>query len=142
MTNLHDVLISVRDADALSLMLGDRPRRHSMEGEAVFALATTLGVARLVAANEMPVDVVKMGSTVVYVDRANGKRQTVTVVYPAQADAGSGRVSVLSPIGRALIGRRAGSDADVLLPAGHRISLRIEDVTRRRMKDAEALALA
>lgn len=141
MTEPRDVLISTRDANALSLMLGDWPRRHPIEEEAALALVATLGAARIVEADRLPAGVVHMGSTVTYADRAGGKRQTVTVVYPAQADAGAGRVSVLSPIGRALIGRRIGSDTDVLLPTGRRFSVRIEGVTRRRLKDAEALAL-
>jgi len=142
MAEPRDVLLSARDADALSLMLGDWPRLHPMEAEAALALASTLGAARIVAADRMPAEVVHMGSTVTYLDHASGRRHTVTVVYPAQADAGMGRVSVLSPIGRALLGRGAGSEADALLPTGRRFSARIEEVTRRRSKDAEALALA
>lgn len=142
MTEPREVLLSARDADALSLMLGDWPRLHPMEAEAALALASMLGAARVVAADRMPADVVQMGSTVSYFDHASGRRYTVTVVYPAQADAELGRVSVLSPIGRALLGRRTGSEADVLLPTGRHFSARIEGVTRRRSKNAEALALA
>lgn len=146
MTNLRTVVISARDANALSLMLGDWPWRHPVEREPALALAATLGDARIVEPDRLPAGVVHMESTVTYVDCSNDKRQTVTVVYPAQADAGAGRISVLSPIGCALIGRREGSDTEVLLPTGRRFSVRIEevieDVTRMTMDDTDALAFA
>lgn len=138
MPELRDVHICERDARALCAMLVDR--RHPTETESVIALANTLNAARVVRAEELPEDVVKMGSTVTYLDGSNGRRRTVTIVHPAQADAGSGRVSVLSPIGRALLGRRAGSSTDVRSPTGRRVSFRIENVIRRGMKNAEALA--
>jgi regulator of nucleoside diphosphate kinase len=48
-----------------------------------------------------------MGSSVTYVTNA-GQEQTVTLVYPADADIEAGRVSVMTPIGTALIGLKAG----------------------------------
>lgn len=139
MPELRDVFVSARDAQALCAMLVDR--RHPTELESVIALAHALDAARVVPAGELPLGVVKMGSTVTYVDGSNGKRQTVTVVHPAQADPAAGRVSVLSPIGRALLGRRASSSTDVRPLTWRRFSVRIENVMRRRMKNAEALAL-
>jgi regulator of nucleoside diphosphate kinase len=51
----------------------------------------------------------------------------VTLVEPAAADAAAGRISVLSPIGLALIGRRRGAVSDALLPNGRRLTLRVLD---------------
>jgi len=139
MPELRDLHVCERDARALCAMLVNR--RHATEMESAIALASMLDAARIVRPEELPESVVKMGSIVTYVDGSNGKRRTVTVVRPAQANAGSGRVSVLSPIGRALLGRQAGSSTDVRSPSGRRFSIRIENVMRRRMKNAEALAL-
>lgn len=138
MPELRDVHVCERDARALCAMLVNR--RHPTEMESVIALASMLDAARVVPAGELPERVVKMGSIVTYVDDSNGKRRTVAVVHPAQADMGSGRVSVLSPIGRALLGRRAGSRTDVRSSTGRRVSFRIEKVMRRGMKNAETLA--
>ena len=137
----YEILISARDAEALSLMVGDWPRRHHLEEEAADALVNTLVGARIVAANLLPDDVVAMGSTVTYVGSPDGLRQTVTVVFPAQADAGAGRVSVLSPIGRALLGRSIDSVIDIALPTGRHYAVRIVDVVREEVRDEEALAL-
>jgi transcription elongation GreA/GreB family factor len=51
-------------------------------------------------------------------------------------------VSVLSPIGRALLGRLVGSVVDVLLPTGRHFAVRIVQASRRSVKDEEALAFA
>ena len=76
--------------------LGDRLMRE-------VARATVLPSA------EMPSDVVSIGSEVRFRDETTGREQTVTVVLPENADIARGRVSVLTPIGAALIGLAAGA---------------------------------
>ena len=63
--------------------------------------------AKIVADEKLPEGVVRMGSSITYVT-SEGKEQTVTLVYPADADIEAGRVSVMTPIGTALIGLKAG----------------------------------
>jgi regulator of nucleoside diphosphate kinase len=53
-----------------------------------------------------------MGSEVVYRDDMTSRVQTVTLVYPSEADIAKGRVSVLTPIGTALIGLAAGKSTN------------------------------
>jgi transcription elongation GreA/GreB family factor len=60
----------------------------------------------------------------------------VILVHPIDADASVGRVSVLSPIGLALLGRTPESLVDVALPGGRFLTARILETVRRR----EALA--
>jgi regulator of nucleoside diphosphate kinase len=57
--------------------------------------------------DDVPGDIVRMGSTVRY-RTDTGQEPTVTLVYPADADITEGRISVLTPIGTALIGLRVG----------------------------------
>jgi transcription elongation factor GreA len=61
--------------------------------------------------------VVVLGSTVVIETDRHGK-ETFTIVGSAEADAAAGKISYTSPIGRALIGRRAGETVRVQVPAG------------------------
>ena len=51
---------------------------------------------------------VNIGSQVSFRDEVTGREQTVSIVLPADADIAAGRVSVLTPIGAALIGLKAG----------------------------------
>lgn len=68
-----------------------------------------IGRARVVAASKMPKNVVSMGSTVTYRDETTGQEKSVTLVYPEEADITRLRVSVLTPIGVALLGLAEGA---------------------------------
>ncbi|WP_240232483.1 nucleoside diphosphate kinase regulator [Devosia lacusdianchii] len=63
--------------------------------------------ARVLDDSEVPSDIVRMGSSVRYRTDA-GVEQQVKLVYPADADIAEGRISVMTPVGTALIGLRAG----------------------------------
>lgn len=63
--------------------------------------------ARVVPVTKLGPTVVRMGSTVTY-RPDNGPERTVTLVYPADADIAQGRISVLTPVGTALIGLDVG----------------------------------
>lgn len=67
-----------------------------------------LDSAELIPASAVRPDLVTMNSTVVCDDGCGGPRQTLTLVYPEAAQAGNGRISVLSPLGLALLGSHIG----------------------------------
>lgn len=67
-----------------------------------------IGRARVLAKGKHPQDIVCMNSEVEFRDDTTGKVQKVTLVYPAQADISQHKVSVLTPVGTALIGLRTG----------------------------------
>jgi regulator of nucleoside diphosphate kinase len=97
--------------------------------EAGAALEDELTRARIVPQTAIPRDVVTMNSTVVYEDLATGTRRTVTVVYPRDASAGEGRISVLAPIGCALLGMSVGHTLTWRLPNNRTTRIRVLDVT-------------
>lgn len=72
-------------------------------------LMTELARARIAGPARLPADVVTIGSTVTYRDETSGRDQTITLVWPEDADIAAGRASVLTPIGVALLGLRAGA---------------------------------
>lgn len=65
--------------------------------------------ATVLPSAEMPADVVNIGSAVRYRDEMTGREQTVSLVLPQDVDIDRGRISVLTPVGAALIGLRAGA---------------------------------
>lgn len=75
-------------------------------------LAEELDRAYVLPKGRHSVDVVCMGCEVDFRDDVTGRVQTVTLVYPNEADISKGRVSVLTPIGTALIGLPAGKSID------------------------------
>ena len=64
-------------------------------------------------------------STVSFREEASGSEHRVTVVYPQEMSVGHRRISVLSPVGRALLGQRVGHVALVTLPDGSTRELRV-----------------
>ena len=67
--------------------------------------------AKIVKANAVPANVVRMGSTLEY-SADDGQRRTVTLVYPGDADIASGKISILTPIGTALLGLAEGQSIE------------------------------
>ena len=72
-------------------------------------LLEELSRARILPAARIPADVVGIGSRVTWRDETTGQEQTATLVWPEEADIDAGRASVLTPIGVALIGLKAGA---------------------------------
>lgn len=85
--------------------------------------------AIVVSLEAVPPGVVTMNSRVRYVDETTGERRRVTIVYPQDADAGAGRISVLAPVGAALLGLSIGQAIEWDFPDGSRRRLRVDDVS-------------
>ena len=68
-----------------------------------------------------------MGNTVVLVAVASGKVQTYKIVGPKESDPTKGKISHVSPIGKAIIGKKQGDTVEVTAPAG-KIQYRIDKV--------------
>jgi regulator of nucleoside diphosphate kinase len=84
--------------------------------------------ASLVSTDEVPANVVTMNSRVLYSDATTGKHRRISVVYPAEADSRAGRISVLAPVGMALLGLRTGDCTECVFHDGSRHRLRLEAV--------------
>jgi regulator of nucleoside diphosphate kinase len=132
MTTYHELLVSTDDAEALAPVVGDRRRGDRLEAEAADALADVLMQARLVPHDRLPADRVAMNSSVAYCEEPHGVPRSVAIVHPGKAEPSEGRISVLSPVGRALLGRRAGSVADISVPGGRGLRIRVLEVRPAR----------
>lgn len=132
MAKYYELILSAADAEVLALMLGERRRQFAYEAAAADALSDLVVEARLVPDHELPADRVAMNSKVTYREEPDGLSRSVVLVHPIEADAAAGRISVLSPVGLALLGRGVGSLVDVDLPGGKRLTVRILDAARNR----------
>lgn len=74
--------------------------------------------AVVVPRDEIPSDIVTMNSRVEFEDETTGDRREITLVYPKQADIDRNKVSVLVPVGTALLGVRIGQSIDWDMPSG------------------------
>jgi regulator of nucleoside diphosphate kinase len=143
MTNFNELLVSARDAEALAPIVGDRRRADRFEADAADALAEVLMDARMVPYDRLPADRVAINSRVTYREVPHGEPRTVVLVHPSDANATEGRISVLSPVGRALLGRKPGAVSSMGTPGGRTAMIlvlaaeRSAEVPSRSMKGAE-----
>lgn len=93
------------------------------------ALEHELDRAVVVSEESVPGDVVTMNSRVLYVDETTGERRFVTIVFPDDTNAGAGKISVLAPVGSALLGLSIGQAIEWSFPDGTTRRLRVEDVS-------------
>ncbi|MGO4702456.1 nucleoside diphosphate kinase regulator [Dyella sp. 2RAB6] len=122
------IVISSRDLDRIEALL-ERMTPAQAQGHA--ALREELERAEVRAPQDMPPDVVTMNSRVTAQDESQGERHgerlELTLVYPAAAG-GAGHVSVLAPVGSALLGLAKGQHIDWPMPDGKRRRLRVVDI--------------
>ena len=93
-------------------------------------LEAELERARVTPLRDVPEDVVVMNSEFEYEDVATGQRRRLQLVYPHEADPDTSRVSILAPLGCALLGLRVGQEIDWHMPGGLR-RIRVLAVTAR-----------
>lgn len=108
--------ITIGDADYRKLVsLAMAGPADADEGDELYG---ELERARVIPQRKLGGDVVRMGSSLTY--RADsGAERSVTLVYPADADISAGKISVLTPIGTALIGLRVGQSITWTARDGH-----------------------
>lgn len=91
--------------------------------DAAAALEDELDRAKIVDSAALPPNIVSMNSIVYLKDCRSGREFELKLVYPR--DAGAGRVSVLAPIGSAVLGLAVGSEIEWPLPDGRRTRIRV-----------------
>lgn len=119
MNAAENIIISVDDAQVLSALL------NGTVEQAAELLTDAFGGAEIVDTNRMPADIVPLNAPVEYIEVESGARRRVTLVPPKEADPGARRISVLSPVGRALLGRAVGTITEAQLPNGLELELEI-----------------
>ncbi|PRQ05233.1 nucleoside diphosphate kinase regulator [Enhygromyxa salina] len=131
------IVITHVDNTRLRRMLS-APRAR--DTDAADALEEELDRANVVEPTALPIDVVSMNSTVRLLECRSGRERELTLVYPR--DAGEeGRVSVLAPMGSALLGLRVGSEIEWPLPNGRTARIRVLDLRHQPEAAGEDLAL-
>ena len=121
------LIVTDTDRFRLERLIHAARARGGQRSEYLDALRGELGRARTVKPTDVPPNVITMNSTVRLRDLDTGERETYTLVYPDDADASAGRISVLAPVGTAVIGHRAGDTIEWRVPAGLR-RLKVEAV--------------
>jgi regulator of nucleoside diphosphate kinase len=121
------IYVTAFDLKRLSGLLGCTQSWGNKDRGCMVKLEEELEWAQVVSPEEIPGDVVTMNSRARIRDLKSNEEMVFTLVFPAEADYERGRLSVLAPIGMALLGYRAGETVEWKVPAGVR-RLKIEQV--------------
>ncbi len=119
--------ITLTAADHENLSVLANAAAHTMP-EVAAELTDELDRAHVLPKGRQPADTVCMGCTVEFCDDMTGPVQPVTLVYPNEADISKGRISVLTPIGAALIGLPVGKSIDWTTRTGDSKRLTVQQV--------------
>jgi regulator of nucleoside diphosphate kinase len=92
-------------------------------------LRAELELAFIAERDEVARDVITMHTRVHVLDLKSSQRRELVLVFPWESDAAAGRISVLAPLGTALLGYREGDEVEWTMPGGLR-QLRIEKVSQ------------
>jgi regulator of nucleoside diphosphate kinase len=120
-----EITVSTADLDRLEGLLGEL---RAGAPEIADGLRSELDRARIVEPDEVPKDVVTMNSTVRFADEESGKEFERTLCYPGEATGGADKVSILAPLGSALLGLSVGQSIDWPVPGGRTAHIRILEV--------------
>jgi len=126
--NSSPLYISRDDHTRLHLLVG--AALQSGPSVALEKLRGELARATVIDPAAMPADIVTMGDRVKFEDLYSSEIEEYTLTYPDQSDIATGRLSILTPIGTALLGYRTGDIVDWPTPGGIR-RLKIHQVTPR-----------
>lgn len=121
------LIISHEDRSRLNGLISSARMDPRVREDYLAALEGELSRARVVPADKVPSDVITMNSIVSLRDLDSDETEEMELVYPADADMAHGRISVLAPIGTAILGYRLGDVIEWRVPAGLR-RLRVEEV--------------
>ncbi len=120
MIRTRDIVVTQQDLERLNELLRESRQSRSESEDYLRALAEELDRATVVPPEDVPADTVTMNSTVRVAVKGSRRRHTWTIVYPGDANMDDGRISVLAPLGTALLGYREGDTFEWDVPAGRR----------------------
>lgn len=122
MSTNDSLIVTDQDYERLVLLL------QNTNSPLAAALEEELGRATIVAQKEIPPDIVTMNSTVAFVAVETDKESEITLVYPKDADVTKACISVLAPVGVALLGLRIGQEIEWPMPNGDRRHLKVTGI--------------
>ncbi len=114
------IYITEPDYERLTALIEKIHERNGIDREYLKKLEAELDRAEIVNAKNIPANTITMRSTVRLKDLVSGETNTYSLVFPTEADFSQGKISVLAPIGTAILGYRTGDTIEWPVPSGLR----------------------
>lgn len=126
MNDRPPITLTSSDYERLTQMLMSNKYRN-LPG--IDELQDELDRANVVEPEELPNDVITVNSTARFIDEASNEQFEITLVYPDKAD-GATKISVLAPVGSALLGLSVGQSIPWQVPGRQKLFLKVLDVKK------------
>lgn len=121
--NTRSIYITERDKKRLGPLV--EALKNSRDD--IRALQAELELANVIAPEDLPPDVITMNAKARLRDLDTGEEVTYTLVFPDKASIDDGRISVVAPVGTAMLGHRVGDEFEWEVPAGS-VHFRVEEI--------------
>jgi regulator of nucleoside diphosphate kinase len=119
--NQPSIFITTKDAEKLRDLIRDAYHTEYRRSDYLKKLADEIEKASIVQPDQTPSDVVTLNSTARLVDQETKEEMVYSLVFPEDADPSQGKISILAPIGTAMLGYKAGDTFEWDTPGGKRI---------------------
>ena len=134
MTDQPAITLSSRDLERLEAFLDSLPPNSFPEAD---MLRAELERAMVLEPEKMPSNVVTMNSKVRFFVEPSGKEYELTLVYPKDIDGRTWQISILAPVGSALLGLSIGQEIEWPTMAGKMIRVRVVDILYQPERSGE-----
>jgi regulator of nucleoside diphosphate kinase len=121
------IYITEQDYHRLSALIEKTQETNGVDREYLNKLEAELDRAEIVDPKDIPSNVITMRSTVRLKDLVSGDENTYSLVFPTEANFSQGKISVLAPIGMAILGYKPGDTIEWPVPSGMR-KLKVEEI--------------
>lgn len=121
------IQITELDYGRLNALIEKTRARNEGEHEYLRKLEAEMDRAEIVKAEDIAANVITMRSTIRLKDLVSGEANTYSLVFPTEADFSQGKISVLAPIGTAILGYKTGDTIEWRVPSGVR-KLKVDEV--------------
>lgn len=121
------IFITTKDAEKLLELIREARNTDYRGSEYLKKLAGEIEKASVVEPHQIPTNVITLNSTARLVDQDTGEEMIYTLVFPEDANPSEGKISILAPIGTAMLGYKTGDSFEWETPGGKR-TLRIADI--------------
>lgn len=126
-TKTANIYITESDYNRLTALIEKTRESNGVDREYLNKLEAELDRAEIVDPKRIPANVITMRSIVRLKDLVSGEENTYSLVFPTEADFSQGKISVLAPIGTAILGYKRGDTIEWTVPAGLR-RLKVDQV--------------
>ncbi|MBU0713797.1 MAG: nucleoside diphosphate kinase regulator [Verrucomicrobia bacterium] len=123
----RQIFVTANDFRRLNELLSVAKTFNYRDRNDLKSLESELRRAKIVESRDVPKTVVTMNTRLRFLDLDDGKKTEVTLVFPSDANIDEGKMSVLSPVGTALLGYAKGDTIEWPVPGGTR-RIRIEAI--------------